>query len=466
MNCWFRKRFERPRSSMLGPVNDYTLRFMPSSPRPQPTDSELDQLGDWASELTSAKPSPDNPTIPAGYTYLLQFISHDISRMDISPLDPTSCVQLRNGRSPRFDLDSVYGGGPLADPQLYGDGRDAYRLKLVRKPNGELDLPRRADPHPRGTSDRERWSPAVVGDARNDENILVSQLHLAIARLHNAFLDRQRGRQSQAAFREAQRLTRWHYQFVVFEDLLPRICPDEVLPDGLRDRLAKGPDRRFSAPPLPLEFSLAAFRVGHSMVRESYRLNDRLLRPGSDTELWDLRIFSAGTPAFSLVGRRVLPDGWTVQWDRFVEHAGSQPQLARQFDTHLAWPLGQIPTSPDIPVRRRNLAYLDLLRGAVFGLADGHDVARALGARLRADDGPLWLYLLREAEASDGSDGKSFGEVAAQLAMQTLYALLWADRQSYVYDRSGFADALRQRRFDFAALLELSGAPMTAADLP
>ncbi|WP_287184967.1 hypothetical protein [Rhodovulum sp.] len=59
--------------------------------------------------------SDHNKAIPTGFTYLRQFVDHDIT-LDLTSLgdkmrDPTA---VRNFRSPALDLDSVYGRGQMA----------------------------------------------------------------------------------------------------------------------------------------------------------------------------------------------------------------------------------------------------------------------------------------------------------------------------------------------------------------
>ena len=127
---------------------------------------------------------PDNPRIPAGYTYLGQFVDHDIT------FDPTSKLRghndprtLANFRTPRFDLDSLYGSGPKDQPFLYdwsSERHPGVKL-LVGASSGEgsitADLPRNAQGR------------ALIGDARNDENLAVSAMHAAFLKFHNAILD-------------------------------------------------------------------------------------------------------------------------------------------------------------------------------------------------------------------------------------------------------------------------------------
>ncbi len=142
--------------------------------------------------------------IPAGFTFLGQFIDHDMT-FDQTPLsqqqvDPRG---LTNFDSARFDLASVYGRGPQGSPELY-DASAPGKLLLVRG-QGIDDLPRRAD----GT--------AFIGDPRNDENLIVDQLHIAFMKVHNRLIETGLG------FADAQRLTQWHFQWILVSDFLEHV---------------------------------------------------------------------------------------------------------------------------------------------------------------------------------------------------------------------------------------------------
>src|SRR3954454_11988032 len=114
--------------------------------------------------------------LPAGYTYFGQFVDHDITFDPVSSLtrqnDPDA---LTDFRTPRFDLDSLYGAGPSDQPYLYKpDG-----VSLALAPGG-IDLQRNGDGR------------ALIGDPRNDENLIVSQLQVAFINFHNAVVTRGR----------------------------------------------------------------------------------------------------------------------------------------------------------------------------------------------------------------------------------------------------------------------------------
>src|SRR5215831_1952558 len=180
----------------------------------------------------SDKPDPEeNLYVPAGYTYLSQFVDHDLTFDTTSTLDPTDSTAPTNQRTPRFDLDSVYGPGPAAAPFMYQDG--------VRLVECEADLPRSAP---------KRGSPrAIIGDPRNDENSIICNLQMAFLRFHNLVVQAFESasgpkRSPRALFEAAQNEVRWTYQKILVEDLLPRIVAKETLEafENARDPNARG----------------------------------------------------------------------------------------------------------------------------------------------------------------------------------------------------------------------------------
>lgn len=377
--------------------------------------------GGWGSA-----PQPqdlDNPAIPAGYTYFGQLVDHDITFDPVSSLtrqnDPDALVDFR---SPRFDLDSLYGSGPADEPFQYQRGPGPERLLIGGNDHGDLDLPRNTE----GT--------ALIGDPRNDENIIVSQLHLLFLKLHNKLVDQVAAEGALPAdqqFAEAQRRTRWLYQKALVEDFLARIVGPDTLAMvlALDDCGLPSPRRRFyvprSNPYMPIEFSAAAYRFGHSMVRGNYDLSDTVTgRP----------IFVAGEPDefADLRGRRRLPQSWTVDWKHFFDLGGSNPQPSRKIDAKLAPGLFSLPGTGD------SLALLNLRRGVAMGLPSGQDVAKALGIEpLSADElggaiepTPLWFYLLKEAEVRAG--GAHLGPTGGRIVAEVLLGLLELDRTSYL----------------------------------
>jgi hypothetical protein len=406
--------------------------------------------------IRTPKHSTGNPWVPAGYTYLGQFIDHDITFDPTSRLDrDNEPTRLVNFRTPRFDLDSLYGHGPLDQPYLYdGDPprRGMKKLRGVKLLVGSSEMDgAKVDDLPRNAQHR-----ALIGDPRNDENVIVSQLQLLFIHFHNKvidhLLDTQPGLSREELFDEAQRLVRWHYQWIVVHDFLPKIVgrkmAESVLRPGVRGA-APTVHRKFfdfgDKPFMPVEFSAAAYRFGHSMVRDNYVLND-----GTDA----VSLFGpAPRRARSLVGRRPLRPDLVIEWEHFFDTKGPPVNSSMRIDPFLAAPLRHVPPTG------RALAALNLERGVRLKLPAGRAVAKKMhhepltreqlleplqeplhgidkeigDALLHAT--PLWYYVLCEAASSLGLNGLRLGPVGGRIVAEVLVGLLEGDPQSCLHKR-------------------------------
>jgi hypothetical protein len=376
----------------------------------------------------------DNPDIPAGYTYFGQFVDHDIT------FDPASSLQQQNDpdalvnfRTPRFDLDSVYGSGPDDEPFQYD--KDEPGKFIIGDSSGQPDLPRNSQ----GT--------ALIGDPRNDENIIVRGLQLVFLQLHNKLFAEVAADPAippERKFLEAQQRVRWHYQWVVIDDFLRNLVGDELLEQLFHfDATSGKPDfdldhyRVTKNAYMPVEFSVAAFRFGHSQIRPVYDLNATVTNrpiflPGDQVgEFDDLR------------GFRPLPAQWAVDWRLFFAIDGSTPQPSRRIDARLTGGLFDLPGVP--ADESQSLAERNLIRGERFGLPSGQDVAKHLGVtpltgeQLAAPEPtPLWFYILKEAELTlkdpndPNSGGKQLGPVGARIVAEVLLGLIRLDPKAWV----------------------------------
>ena len=467
-------------------------------------------LKDLGAAMIEDPPADRSSVIPAVYTYWGQFIDHDItantdrnSRITdirqpvLTPLDPQVVrAELRNLRQPALNLDSVYGDGPDVNGEDTESGRlydgIALRVGAVTEsdripgeripPAGDAlrDLPRRGDDGlPPGADARTaamHRTTAVVGDGRNDENLIVAQFHVAFLRFHNAVLAQLRKnangyrKSDREQFESARDLVRWHYQWLVVNDYLKTITMpgvvDKVLLDGNRHFIVDDSGE----PYMPLEFSVAAYRFGHSMVRATYDYNRNFGRnAGGDGVLQDtasfrqLFAFTGGhREPFDGLPAPTLPFNWVIEWDRFVDKGdGASDHFARPIDTHIAPPLFDMVNqvgpdddagSDDVKRMLRALAVRNLLRGYHLALPTGQAVAAKVGARpLSAEEirrgnsaavndaldaggfagrTPLWFYILKEAEVR--CHGNFLGEVGSRIVAETLIGQLRADPDSYL----------------------------------
>jgi heme peroxidase len=317
--------------------------------------------------------------IPALYTYLAQFLDHDLT------FDPASSLQMQKDpdaltdfRSPAFDLDNVYGRGPDDQPSLY-DGGNSFLLgdPITNGDPNAMDLPR-------NTAKIRR---ALIGDPRNDENAIVSQLQGLFLRFHNRTLkDNPNPNDSVEEFKNAQKLVRFHYQYVILNDFLPRIVDSAVLNDyktnGHYDRKKLKFYHPKTWPFMPVEFSVAAYRLGHSMIRPGYRLNDAVLLPIFPVPATTAPGFSQG-----LTGFRAMVSNWGIDWGRFIDidsrvydgapfENQTRLQFAYRIDTSVVNPLSTLPAA--VAANPSSLPQRNLLRGWRLGLPSGQEVARAM----------------------------------------------------------------------------------------
>ena len=459
-------------------------RFTTLLPHLSPAVFDLADLRLLADEMTSRQnrrpahetrlhPEEDR-AITAAYTYLGQFVDHDLtfdptSRLRES-LDREQIGKLADFRTPRFDLDNLYGRGPDDQPYMYD--QDGIRMLLGEPLSGNPH-----DPHavqvPRGPNDR-----ALIGDPRDDENRIVSQLHAIFLRFHNQVAEHF---ENDAGFQEVREQVRWHYQSVLVNDFLPTVIEDETYRRVFGDPCNPRPglrELRTGLRLMPVEFSVAAYRFGHSMIRPEYRLNTAVERP----------IFSRrpDDSTADLGGFRSVPNDWAIDWRFFIDLEPSamaaaaaplshpvvrRPQHAYKIDTSLASPLRRLPSR--VASHPSMLALRNLERGNTFGLPSGQDVARALGVDPITDDklmigkatanadqrplvdiapgfagkAPLWTYILSEAQVMSWQNAESIpedkrpiklGPVGSRIIADVFAALLIGDRTSYLYSDPPF----------------------------
>lgn len=424
-----------------------------------------------------------NSSIPSFFTYFGQFIDHDLTaRTDregevteifnsgggaagARPVPPAQVVAgLRNGRRPQFDLDSVYADGPAFSDRLGATtSSDAlyrnFRFRLQGPDGGLIDLPRL---RPAETDLLSNPRQALIGDQRNDENTNISQLHAAILAFHNAVMDglALEGTTELQAFIQARQLVRWVYQRIVVEEYLKTVCMPDIVEEVLRGGPAfYGPIAGGMPLFMPLEFSVAAFRMGHSMIRPSYQLR------GTEATIQQiLGLAGKGRPAGpggaaledplepqagSTENAYRLKPGFTVDWSHFIGKGAANK--ARRLDPFIARGLTQLTFERLQGTLMAQLATRNLLRAYSLSLPTGQAVAAAMGivpltaaelagsheglrevfgASALGGRTPLWFYVLREAELQ--GDGEHLGVVGSRILAETMVGLLWKDPTSYL----------------------------------
>lgn len=391
----------------------------------------------------------ENKTMPAGFTYLGQLIDHDLT-FDPSPglQAPRNPNAVRNFRTAAFDLDSIYGFGPNVSSHLY-DPNDPRKLFLGP---GRADLPRLQN------------DIAVIGDPRNDENIIVSQLLTAFINFHNEAVD-----QTGGTFEEAQQLVRWHYQWIVLHQYLPKVVGDST------QNILRNSSGRWRQASIPLEFSLAAFRFGHSQIRARYDINSdvqgkaRLILP-------------------DLAGHRRLRPIDRVEWPFFFDlKNGNRPQPSLPIHPFLSPPCLSMPPGSVGPTNspvELSLAYRDIRRGQLRELPAAHEAAAKLHipqrlivpmesvwARIKArqvrsgsrhdpsgKDVPLWLYILFEAQ--DFGNSEHLGPLGGRIVSDVCVGLLESAPESFLSQNPNWTPTFGSTPgdFDIADLIRMAEA--------
>jgi hypothetical protein len=507
------------------------------------------QLGTGASPFVDDNKSADPAQQPAGYTFLGQFIDHDVTRTQSAlsamntlssraqgdaglraklaaagvSLDqlkqaianaaaPTSALSLNTGK---LDLDAVYGVSSftaltgISAPwfeQNNGAYTGRFAMRHVRAP-ASLGAPIDGFDYQRTFE-----GAAEVPDPRNSEHKLISQIQNLFELAHNTCMDHVLGaapapnqEQIGAAFDACHKKVVWTYETIVATDFLPRFSAEETL-----DRVAPGalhayqrgaepnsvlpdPDRiktflyscKPGQVPIPHEFAVAAFRLGHTLVRDSYVLHDPVFDASGNLLTGQPRaIFApAGEPETTgLVGDNPLQPGDVVDWSHFYDVYGGayeSAQPGRAVDTLISdrlfnLPLAALPPGPDVNGKdtstERNLPRRNLMRASEptglitgsVGLATGeaveayaqlripglHDatkeVRKVLADRLQgagfgpnqlAHHTPLWLFILAEAESTQAS--QRLGELGSHIIDEFLLGSLHCDGGSVLYADNG-----------------------------
>ena len=389
--------------------------------------------------------------VSAGLIFFGQFIDHDIT-LDVSSSltasnDPKNT---ENVRTPTLDLDCVYGDGPEAHPFLFDDGVKLLTGTDYADPNDPNDLRRFDLPrNPRGR--------AIIGDPRNDENRVISQIQLGFLRFHNRVVDLVAARPDaptgKELFEEARRIATWHYQWVAVNDYLKAVCGswivDDILANGRKIYRPEchGDQDLF----IPIEFATAAYRFGHSMIPQKIKVKPR--RPQHD-------IFG---PTLGIGFKPIASKDAVIEWEALLESGNGRYERAGRLDIKLAALLLDLPfLSNTLPAFERSLAVRNLLRAQSFLIPSGEQVANAMiaagateitpkmiqdlrsfGAKIGFPKAtPLWIYILAEGDQIGRMDeqnsqktfekGEGLGPVGARFVAEVIIGLLELDPRSYL----------------------------------
>jgi hypothetical protein len=411
-----------PIDAPIGPAS--YARMFPELPSFQADEQFLHALG-RAGGVCDCGDVDDSPhsegKAAAGWPIFGQFVAHDITADRSILRSHANTAALHNSRSPQLNLECLYGDGPTGHPFLYQRDDPAKFLLGI----DEANVQRNAE------------GIAVIGDPRNDSHMLISQMHLAMLRAHNAFVDeaRRSGVADDRVFDEAARQLRWHYQWIILNEFLPSLVGQPLVDLVLREGPRWFRPKNFGF--IPLEFADAAYRYGHAQIRHRYQLN----------------LQTDPVPLFpDLLGFRVIPREHQVDWKLFFDAPNTTTaQRSKKIDGKLVRALIALPVAVTGECEiedYHSLAVRDLQRGQGVGLPSGETLARHMGiSPLTTEqigiaptgwkgETPLWYYILREADACTGGHG--LGPVGGQIVTEVLVGLIDADTTSFRQNNKGW----------------------------
>ncbi|MEE9391395.1 MAG: peroxidase family protein [Planctomycetota bacterium] len=478
-------------SRSISHEGDYGRLFRSLPPYDLDNGKTVEDLVEKIKILKDDEATKSAETMPAAYISFGQLVAHDLT------FDPTTINQrgldpdrTRNFRTPRFDLDCVYGRGPAVEPHLYSfsdslkrggvDSRGFYldyefRHRTVEANDPESVIKKFGPKANLKEADlpRNQYGIASIPDPRNDADVIISQLHLAIIKFHNKAMDYSLAHQQTgwAAFENARRITRWHYQWVVLRDYLGRLTAgtktskgklgpaiQTIEPEKYRAQLRDwGMTPRLyqykKSPFLPIEFSAAVFRFGHSTARVRSQLNGYL--PAMP------QIAESGP---SMQGGREIRRWHSVAWNWFLQSRDNPlTQLSHPIGPHMSKTLSNLPHGIG------SLAKRDIERSLALALPSGQAIARRLNVSTiwnSSYQDNLWYYILEEAKFN-GNGGRRLGPVGARIMIEVFVGILESDPTSFLAENPSWHPHLGfgGLHFDLLSFLKVAEMPMTDDDV-
>ncbi|MEP0175240.1 MAG: peroxidase family protein [Paraglaciecola sp.] len=281
--------------------------------------------------------------LDAGYTYFGQFIAHEI--VPCSNPEPS---EHNYTTSPELDLKSLYG-----EPSQYSmlfDDEGKFRVSdnrpydVIRDENGR----------------------ALIPDQRNDENAIILQFHVLWQKIHNKIIDlitpsidEKCKLNSVATHNEARKITTALFQYLTIYDYAERILHPKVFKCYF-GTISKAPtiqtkeyilkdNTKLNA--IPVEFSHAVFRFGHSMVRGNYKLN-------IDSDEIKIRKLFRGNKS-----NNIEPEYEIKNWSVFFDEKNAQP--AEDIDLFITQDMAEIPVV-------KHIVQLNLKAGEKLAIPSGY----------------------------------------------------------------------------------------------
>jgi hypothetical protein len=374
--------------------------------------------------------SDENFNMPAGYTYLLQFVAHDLVQ-SVSSLAVAGHgrIALNNGRTAPLRLEAIYNDGPQNSPLLYEPDpadrtapgpslrlgpldtrqpcpfRDLARVDLMK---AITDVSRQvAQKEPSNESSSMRLRDVLVGDARNDDNAILSQLTVVFHLLHNGLVRWTEENVAPEAHVDGGDkpeivIDRFYFarmaSTLIFRNILRRDLMERLLHPGVLCLYKSAtPPKIFKFKgKMPLEFTHGALRVCHVMLREGYRLNQQ-------SPIFDLKaVLTRNSANYDSVSMP-MPESWAVAWSHFFNIGSAstgqlnlslrlRPRYQNQTQARELFEHVDGTTKP-------GLAYRDMLSAALAGLWS----ASAMIDKLAQSPDPALAAVFNQATLADAS---------------------------------------------------------------
>jgi hypothetical protein len=490
------------------PIRIYSRTAAMTPVADEDTLDRLGRLGDALLQRYGFAPPPPVPNsmteTPAAYTYLGQFLAHELTVHHPTGSGPQSAAA--SVIDSAIDLKTIFlrpFDFPRVPPKHVHEveglalGKTIVNSGKTYPGSGLDDVPRMPD------------GSAMLFERRNDQNLAVSQTHVAVTRFAQAMM-RILGESGQQDDPQATVIR--YFQSVVLQDYLPRIVDPETYEDVMRHGRVYVAPSGGAVDPEPfyvdIAFSTAIFRFGHTMVRDDYAPWNT-----DDPNLTVPSALASDLLGFSFAGG-ALTDGrllqsWTTDWDHLLGVPGKEPIKAREIGTSLSKDLFCLPnhlfkpSNLDQPclgseALNINLARRTLMAGGLLGLPTGQTLAKLVQEKLEAagspcripilapealdipcnpeataimregdagsrfvDQTPLWVYILREAAVCGA--GNRLGPLGSRFVAETLSAAVEASGSGMIckgirqpFDADPIFGGRSKDKFDYADLVRLA----------
>lgn len=388
-------------------------------------------------------------SISAGYTYFGQFLAHDITfSAKPSKKKLSKKGKLNSLNTPKLNLDLLYGGGPATHPYIYSQNIEKdYFFHLKKKKFKEKISLQTFDDKNESTLVKgsfriwdvpRKKGVALIPDPRNDEHILLSQLHTAFLLSHNNIISGSKIKNVVERFKRTKKKLVHHYHWLIINDYLKKFIKQDLIDDLISGKKTAlyNPHKM---PFIPIEFSAAAFRFGHSLVRNSYSFNRIYPLPNVKKESF----------------LALLEDNINfVDWRNFFQSKSLNPKKSSFLNKAKIISPWLVSNLEDFPITNKffrqskivgeNLARLNLKTGFDLELPSGQSIAHALHLPENEilqvdiknlpcyyrDNTPLWLYILYEAYSLE--KGQKLGPVGERIIAEVIIGIIKSNPNSYL----------------------------------